>query len=105
MLANFLIGLREGLEAALVASILIAYLVKSERRHLLPRIWIGVGIAALISLAFGAGLTFERHFIPMQTKLGLGDGLSEYIQHIGSALFAIPPGIAEGGYLGQALFS
>ena len=43
-------------------------------------------------------------FIPIQTKLGLGDGLSEYIQHTGSALFAIPPGIAEGGYLGQSLF-
>jgi deferrochelatase/peroxidase EfeB len=47
----------------------------------------------------------RTHFIPMQTRLGLGDGLSEYIQHTGSALFAIPRGIAEGGYLGQALFS
>ncbi|HWJ53900.1 MAG TPA: iron uptake transporter deferrochelatase/peroxidase subunit, partial [Propionibacteriaceae bacterium] len=47
----------------------------------------------------------RTHFIPIQTKLGLGDGLSEYIQHTGSALFAIPPGIAKGGYIGQALFS
>jgi deferrochelatase/peroxidase EfeB len=47
----------------------------------------------------------RTHFIPMQTKLGLGDGLSEYIQHTGSALFAIPPGIAEGGYVGQTLFA
>ncbi len=47
----------------------------------------------------------RTHFIPIQMKLGLGDGLSEYIQHTGSALFAIPPGIAQGGYLGESLFA
>jgi deferrochelatase/peroxidase EfeB len=47
----------------------------------------------------------RTHFIPIQTKLGIGDRLSEYIQHTGSALFAIPPGVAEGGYIGQSLFS
>jgi deferrochelatase/peroxidase EfeB len=31
--------------------------------------------------------------------------LSEYIQHTGSALFAVPPGIAEGEYTGQSLFA
>jgi deferrochelatase/peroxidase EfeB len=47
----------------------------------------------------------RTHFIPIQMKLGLGDGLSEYIQHTGSALFAVPAGIAQGGYVGEALFA
>ena len=47
----------------------------------------------------------RTHFIPIQTKIGLGDGLSEYLQHTGSALFAVPPGIAGGEYVGQALFT
>jgi deferrochelatase/peroxidase EfeB len=47
----------------------------------------------------------RTHFIPIQMKLGQRDGLSEYVQHTGSALFAIPPGIAQGEYVGQALFA
>jgi deferrochelatase/peroxidase EfeB len=47
----------------------------------------------------------RKQFIPIQMKLGLGDGLSEYLQHTGSALFAIPPGIADGQYVGQSLFA
>jgi deferrochelatase/peroxidase EfeB len=47
----------------------------------------------------------RTHFIPMQTRLGRNDGLSEYIQHTGSALFAVPPGIAPGEYVGQSLFA
>ncbi len=57
-------------------------------------------------LFFIAYVTDPRtHFIPIQTKLGLGDGLSEYLQHTGSALFAVPPGVAPGDYVGQALFA
>ena len=58
VLGNYLIGLREGLEASLVVVILIAYLVKTERRDLIPRIWVGVAIAIAISLGFGALLTY-----------------------------------------------
>ena len=58
MISNFLIGLREGLEAALVVSILITYLVRTDRRNNIKFVWIGVFSAIALSVAFGALLTF-----------------------------------------------
>ena len=49
MLSTFLIALREGLEAALIVGILVAYVVKTDRRQLLTPIWTGVGIALAAS--------------------------------------------------------
>ncbi len=46
----------------------------------------------------------RAQFIPLQQRLGLSDLLNEYIQHTGSAIFAVPPGIEPGGWIGETLF-
>ncbi|WP_129338113.1 iron uptake transporter deferrochelatase/peroxidase subunit [Cellulomonas endophytica] len=72
--------------------------------------------AGLVFLAF---VTDPRtHYVPMQTALASQDALSEYLQHTGSGLFAVPPGVtevptgpdgtpvlvADGPFVGEALF-
>lgn len=57
MLASFLVGLREGLEAATIVAILIAYLVNSDLRRFLPRVWTGVAAAVGVSLMAAVGLS------------------------------------------------
>jgi deferrochelatase/peroxidase EfeB len=61
--------------------------------------------------ALNAGLLFVSYqndpgnFIRIQNRLGAHDLLNEYIRHIGSAIFIVPPAPEEGHYLAQALFT
>lgn len=76
MLANFLIGLREGLEASLVVSILIAYLVKTDRRHDLRYIWAGVGTAVTLVVAVFATVVVLFDQLPFVWQETVGGLLS-----------------------------
>ncbi len=47
----------------------------------------------------------EKQFVALQSKLGSMDALNEYISHVGSAVFAVPPGAKRGGYVGETLLA
>ncbi|WP_456697460.1 iron uptake transporter permease EfeU [Aeromicrobium sp. P5_D10] len=76
MLANFLIGLREGLEASLVVSILIAYLVKTNRRHDIKYIWFGIAAALALVIATFTVITIAVGSLPFRTQELVGGTLS-----------------------------
>jgi high-affinity iron transporter len=62
-----LIGLREGLEASIVVTILIAFLVKSQRRDALRWVWLGVAGAIAMTVAVFLTIQFSAY-----TVSGLG---------------------------------
>ncbi|NUO43121.1 MAG: FTR1 family protein [Streptomyces sp.] len=76
MFSNYLIGLREGLEASLVVCILIAYLVKTGRKDALKPIWIGIGVAVALALGFGCALEFGSQELTFEAQEALGGSLS-----------------------------
>lgn len=76
MFQNFLIGLREGLEAALVVGLLLAYVRKTGKAHLVPKIWMGVLAAVGVSLGFGALLTFGPRGLTFEAQEAIGGSLS-----------------------------
>jgi high-affinity iron transporter len=63
LLGSGLIGLREGLEAAIVVTILVAFLVKSERRDGLRWVWLGVAAAVLMTVAVFLVIQFGENTI------------------------------------------
>ncbi|MGW7522278.1 iron uptake transporter permease EfeU [Streptomyces sp. NPDC054783] len=73
---SFLIGLREGLEAGLIVSILVATLVRAEARSRLPQVWTGVLAAVAVAMSFGAVLTFTAASMPQTAQEAFGGTLS-----------------------------
>ncbi|MCU1404098.1 MAG: efeB [Glaciihabitans sp.] len=53
-------------------------------------------------------LCFQRdprtQFVPLQLNLAKNDAMNEYLRHVGSGIFAVPPGAANGSYVGASLF-
>ncbi|MEU6645381.1 iron uptake transporter permease EfeU [Saccharomonospora sp. NPDC046836] len=76
LFSSTLIGLREGLEAALVVSILVAFLVRTDRRHALRWVWLGVSVAAVLSVTVGAILTYSTAQLSFEQQELLGGTLS-----------------------------
>lgn len=76
MFQTFLIGLREGLEAALIVSILIGYLLRIGRLREVRAMWLGISVAVLVSLGFGALLTFGPSTLTFEAQEFIGGSLS-----------------------------
>jgi high-affinity iron transporter len=76
VLGNALIGLREGLEAGLVVSILVAFLVRTDRRSELPKVWLGVGIAVVISAGVTIALALAQQQLTFEAQETFGGILS-----------------------------
>ncbi|MET7422105.1 iron uptake system protein EfeO [Dactylosporangium sp. NPDC005555] len=77
--ASYLIGLRDGLEAALVISILVAFLNRSARRDRLREVWAGVGAAVLVSAAVGVLLTTVAGRLGSGTRMELFEAVTSLV--------------------------
>ncbi|MBT2503653.1 iron uptake transporter permease EfeU [Curtobacterium sp. ISL-83] len=69
MLATLVIGLREGLEATLIVGIIAAFL-RRNRVPLAP-MWLGVGVAVVLSIAVGFGLQVVEQGLPQAQQEGM----------------------------------
>jgi len=77
MLPSFVIGLREGLEAALIVGIVAAFLVRQGRRDAVRQVWLGVAAAVALCLGLGLVLDLLERSLPqrgqeaLETVIGL----------------------------------
>lgn len=71
-----MLGLREGLEASLIVTILIAYLAKTNRRHEIRFIWAGVAAAVAVVVAIFAAVTIAFDALSFKWQEGVGGTLS-----------------------------
>jgi high-affinity iron transporter len=71
MLPTFVIGLREGLEAALIVGIVAAFLGQHGRRDALRQLWLGVTAAVVFCVALGAILQLVSQSLPQRQQEGL----------------------------------
>jgi high-affinity iron transporter len=76
LFSSALIGLREGLEAALVVSILVAFLVKSDQRAALKWVWGGVAAALLICIGIGTVIAYTIEELRFEQQEIIGGSLS-----------------------------
>jgi high-affinity iron transporter len=72
LLSNGLIGLREGLEATLVVSILVAFLVRTQRRSALKLVWLGTLAALALSVAAGGLLAYAYASMSFEQQEAFG---------------------------------
>ena len=71
MLPTFVIGLREGLEAALIVGIIAAFLRQQGRKDLLRWVFVGVGVAVAICVAIGVALDVVNQDLPQRQQEGM----------------------------------
>ena len=67
--SGLLTGLREGVEAALIVSIIVAYVVKTGNGRHLWKIWLGAGMAIAVSLVLGVVLFTTVHGFPQPFEM------------------------------------
>jgi high-affinity iron transporter len=68
MIPTYVIGFREGLEAALIVSIVAAFLRRRDQRQALRYVWLGVGIAVAICAAVGVALQLLDEQLPQRAQ-------------------------------------